>query len=243
MSSLQIAERIGREHVERRWHLPAGMATLPEDRRPQLLRSPRGLRATSPRSDPADRAAVQFPPSRGVADAQTERLAACNGTELVAYAGVDLSPEALRLASRALALAYVSGLADRGGFVLERWKPGRSLSSDLDQSLAPSSAGWRRSPRRCARRAAFSDAAGCCSFTSTRARTERIVMVGCFAGHTRLDWMGLTAEEWLRMDAHVRTYDFRRRSRVARFGPQEAFRSLGAVRRTQNLLRLFAFQP
>jgi SAM-dependent methyltransferase len=172
-------------------------------------------------------------------------VGALRGTDIAAYTGVDLSPEALRLASRALALLTcpVSLIEADFAEALEAWREPIDviwISLSLHHLRTPAKLETMRAARRLLGRRGM-----LLLYEHTSPDGEDRDGWLWRWEQTRPDWTGLTAEEWLRMDAHVRTYDF----------PENlsGWRDLGgkagfSVARElfvepNNLLRLFSFQP
>jgi SAM-dependent methyltransferase len=172
-------------------------------------------------------------------------VGALHGTDVVAYAGVDLSPEALRLASRALALLTCPVTLIEADFAeaLGAWQEPIDviwISLSLHHLRAPAKLETMRAAcRLLGRRGMLLVYEHASPDSEDRdgwlRRWER----------TRPEWTGLTAEEWLRMDAHVRTYDFPETLSGWRDLGREAGFSVARELFVEpnNLLRLFAFQP
>jgi hypothetical protein len=168
-----------------------------------------------------------------------------HGTDIVAYAGVDLSPEALRLASRALALLACPVSLTESDFaeVLGSWQGPIDviwISLSLHHLRAQAKLETMRAARRLLGRRGM-----LLLYEHTSPDGEDRNGWLRRWEQTRHEWRGLTAEEWLRMDAHVRTYDFpetlsgwRDLGRKAGFSvARELFVD------PNDLLRLFVFQP
>ena len=172
-------------------------------------------------------------------------VGALHGTDVVAYAGVDLSPEALRLASRALALLTCPVTLIEADFAgaLGAWQEPIDviwISLSLHHLRAPAKLEMMRTACRLLGRCGM-------LLVYEHASPDSEDRDGWLRRWERMrpEWTGLTAEEWLRMDAHVRTYDFpetlsgwRDLGRKAGFSvARELFVE------PNNLLRLFAYQP
>ena len=133
---------------------------------------------------------------------------ALEGTDIASYCGVDLSAEALKLASGALAkLAcpvslrqgdFVEALATWGGAVDVVW-----IGSSLHHLLAPAKLGAMRA----ARRLIGANGVLLVYENASPEGEDRKAWLERWDLQER-NWTVLTTEEWRRMAAHVRTHDF-----------------------------------
>jgi len=175
----------------------------------------------------------------------TATAAALKGTEIASYCGVDLSVEALDLASAALANVgcpvtlrrsdFVEALAGRPEPVDVVW-----IGLSLHHLRAPAKLDVMRAAHR------LLDGHGMLLVYENASPDgedrETWLERWDFQEH---DWTGLSPDEWGRMAAHVRTHDFpetvprwRELGREAGFGTaQELFVA------PTNLFRLFSFRP
>jgi SAM-dependent methyltransferase len=170
---------------------------------------------------------------------------ALRGAEVASYCGVDLSAEALRLASRALAELPCPVSLRRGDFV-----------EALAMRSEPVDVIWIGLSLHHLRRPA--------KLSAMRAARKLLHERGILLVYENTspdgedrdgwlrrwdlqepDWTGLTADEWRRMTAHVRTYDFPETVSGWRDLGQEA--GFGSVRELfvapGDLFRLFGFRP
>ncbi len=170
---------------------------------------------------------------------------ALQGTEIASYCGVDLSAEALRLASAALARLSCPVSLRRGSFLdaLATWREPVDviwIGLSLHHLLAPAKRETMRAARRllneCGSLLVYENASP--DGEDRDGWLERWDL-------QEPDWIGLTPDEWRRMAAHVRTYDFPETvSDWRELGREAGFRAVQELYAAPtNLFRLFAFLP
>ena len=169
---------------------------------------------------------------------------ALEGTDIASYCGVDLSGEALRLASRALAKLACPVSLRQGDFVeaLATWGEPVDvvwIGLSLHHLLAPA----KLEAMRAARRLIGANGVLLVYENASPDGEDREAWLQRWDLQER-DWTGLTPEEWRRMTTHVRTHDFAETvSRWRELGREAGFGDVHELFvAPTDLFRLFSFR-
>lgn len=175
----------------------------------------------------------------------TAAVDALHGTEIASYCGVDLSAEALRLASAALTRLTCPVSLRQGSFVdtLATWREPIDviwIGLSLHHLLQPGKLQTMRAARKLLNESGL-------LLVYENASPDGEDRDGWLERWDEQEphWTGLTPDEWRRMAAHVRTYDFPETvSHWRVLGREAGFRATQELYvAPTNLFRLFAFRP